>query len=235
MRLEFLELPDNILRSQTFPVRLAGATRAYLLCMPCVTFEDVCVYVHDPDHADEWGERCLCDYTFDPKTGLGHKTPLFDGDEGAYAWSLRLLASDASARRRLMRLCDDMKSRRYTLEAAPAGNGSWLVLAADGGKIGELHLTAAYERDDLGRAHHALYLTLCLPMPPRRNWHPCATCRIWERDPHVAEPLEAQMPQPWPDPDRGEDGVDHLERARVILADLWLSGEVKGLWRRVME
>lgn len=234
MHLEFFELPDHILRSQTFPVRMAGATRAYLLCMPCVT-EAVCVFVHDPDHADEWEEhRCLCDYTFDPKAGVGTKTPLFDGDEEAYVWSLRLLASDAAARRRLMRLCDDMKNHRYTLEPAPDG-GSWLVLAADGGKIGELHLTAAYERDDIGRAHHALYATIWLPVPPRRNWHPCASMRIWARDPWATEPLEAHMPQPWPDPDRDEDGIDHLERARVVLADLWLSGEVKGLWRRVME
>ena len=114
MHLEFssLESPndDYILRSQTFPVRMAGATRVYLLCMPCVTFEAVCVYVHDPDHADEWEEhRCICDYIFEPKTGLGAKTPWFDGDEEAYAWSLHLLASDAEACRRLIQLCEDMK------------------------------------------------------------------------------------------------------------------------------
>ena len=94
-----------------------------------------------------------------------------------------------------------------------------------------IYLDVAYERDDLGRAHHALYMTLYLPVPPG-DCHPYATCRIWERDPHIAEPLEVHMPQPRSNADLLADA--QRAQARVLLADLWLSGELRRLWRKVM-
>lgn len=123
---------------------------------------------------------------------------------------------------------------RYTLEAAPrgGGDGTWLVRAADGAHAGSLNLIAAYERDAIGRAHHALYATLYLPVPPG-SCHPYATCRIWERDPHVSEPLEVHMPlQPHCSTDLLADA--QLAQARVLLSDLWLGGELRRLYHRIM-
>ena len=103
----------------------------------------------------------------------------------------------------------------------------WSVIC-DGKQLGSLALTAAYERGDDGRARHAMYADLWLPIPSERVRHPHATCRVWRRDPWSPDPLEVHMPQPWT---RDAD----MERARTLLADLWFSGELKKLYHKVME
>lgn len=103
----------------------------------------------------------------------------------------------------------------------------WSVIC-DGKQLGSLVLTAVYELDDDGRARNVLYLTLLLPVPSERVWHPYATCRVWRRDPWSPAPLEVHTPQPWT---RDAD----MERARTLLADLWFAGELKRLYHKVME
>lgn len=119
---------------------------------------------------------------------------------------------------------------RYTLMSVPGAtfDAAWTVRANGGSEVGRLALTAAYERGDDGRARHALYATLWLPVPPQRVRRPYAMCRVWRRDPWAPDSLEVQMPQPWT-----QD--DDMERARTLLADLWLSGELKTLYHKVME
>ena len=119
---------------------------------------------------------------------------------------------------------------RYTLTPVPGAtsDAAWTVRRANGSQIGRIALTAAYERGADGRSRHAMYATLWLPIPPQRVRHPYAMCRVWRRDPWSPDSLEVHMPQPWT---RDAD----MELARTLLADLWLSGELKNLYYDVME
>ena len=119
---------------------------------------------------------------------------------------------------------------RYALMpvSGATSDAVWTVRANDSQIVGRLTLTAAYERGADGRSRHALYAALWLPIPPQRVRHPYATCRVWRRDPWSPDHLEVHMPQPWT-----QDAA--MGRARTLLADLWLAGELKTLYRKVME
>ena len=121
-----------------------------------------------------------------------------------------------------------MKNRYTLMPVSGATSDAVWTVRANGRQIGRLAVTAAYERGDDGRARHAMYATLWLAIPQRKDRHPYAACRVWRRNPWSPAPLEVHMPQPWTDD-------ASMELARTLLADLWLSGELKSLYYDVME
>lgn len=133
---------------------------------------------------------------------------------------------------------------RYTLKRRAAeGTGyewtTWRVLDADGEESASLHLTTGYIRADDGRRiDYVLFLTLNLPRPAGQAWSPYAHLLVVPAGagPESAEPLKAhmQLDEP-PADDDGPAAAAAMERARVLLADIWLSGALTDLWHRFME
>lgn len=131
---------------------------------------------------------------------------------------------------------------RYTIERRAAEETgyewtTWRVLDAGGVELAALHVDPGYIRTPAGRRiEHCLYVTLNLPRPAGQVWHPYAHLLVVPAAAaEEAEPLKAHLQHDTaPADDDGPEAADAMERARVLLADLWLSGELRDLWHRVM-